>query len=294
MKSDIQLSIVTPTYNRASALGVLYDSLCKQTNKDFQWLIIDDGSTDQTEELVKIFQKEEHIRIDYYYKSNGGKHTALNYSHQHIRGRYVVIVDSDDFLVPTAVESILKCWKKYENVDAIAGITLQKGGIRTKKALDTSIKGEFISDFVSETNKGMSGDHCETVRTEVFNSFSFPEYSGERFIPEAAMWYLATKDHKVVYSDKIIYMCEYLEGGLTKSGRKLHLKNPRGCMWHASVFLNKDFKFSIRFKKAMLVVCYGRVAGMDIRQILNNLKEYRLIVLVAYIPGCLIKRYWER
>ena len=106
-----KLTIITPTYNRADCLKSCWASLCVQTVRDFQWLIIDDGSTDDTAAVVRAFQsRDEGFSIDYYQKTNGGKHTALNAAHPFIRGDYVVILDSDDSLTPNAVETILnKC-----------------------------------------------------------------------------------------------------------------------------------------------------------------------------------------
>lgn len=288
------LTILTPTYNRAKLLPRLYDSLRRQTNERFQWLIIDDGSTDETKTVVKKFQADNRFEIDYYYKSNGGKHTALNYSHPYIKGEYLVIVDSDDGLIPTAVETILDFWKKYANNESVEMITFQRGGENTQIALDRGIKGEYISDLVTELNRGMSGDHCETIRTDCFCKFKFPEFKGERFIPELAMWYLTTKGKKVVYSDKVIYLCEYLAGGLTRSGRSLHMKNPNGCMWHAAALLGeKNLRLKIRIKKALLVVCYGREAGKNFREILQLANGQDWLVRIMYIPGMFLREYWR-
>lgn len=125
---NIALTILTPTYNRASYLQVLYQSLCRQTCRDFQWLVVDDGSSDATEALMQGFIAETKIRIDYKRKVNGGKHTALNYSQPYIKGRYLVIVDSDDYLTDDAVDRILTKWAKYAADETIAGLTFQRGG----------------------------------------------------------------------------------------------------------------------------------------------------------------------
>ena len=97
-----RLTVLTPTYNRAYTLTKVYESLAKQTKQNFQWLIIDDGSSDGTEELIMSFPKTG-FELEYHKKSNGGKHTALNYSHQFIKGEMVVILDSDDYLTDDAI-----------------------------------------------------------------------------------------------------------------------------------------------------------------------------------------------
>lgn len=293
MNSCIKITILTPTYNRKELLQRLYKSLCEQTCREFQWLVIDDGSTDSTQEQMEKIIKQEKICVDYKRKENGGKHTALNYAHPYIKGKYVVIVDSDDLLTQDAVEKIIKKWEQYDLDSTVAGITFQKGKIETGQPFDNSIKGEYRSTFTEETNKGMHGDHCETVRSELFENFEFPEFNDERFIAEGAMWYSITKGYKVVYTDEIVYLAEYLEDGLTKSGRMLHIKNPKGCMWHASVFLSSDFKLRIRIKNALLYICYGKFASIDKKTMLENVGGEKNIIQVLWPVGWLLYRYWK-
>lgn len=293
MNECIKLTILTPTYNREELLQRLYKSLREQTCREFQWLVIDDGSADSTKELMGKLIKQNEINIDYKRKENGGKHTALNYAHPYIKGKYVVIVDSDDLLTHDAVEKIIKKWEQYDLDGTVAGITFQKGKIETGQPFDNSIKGEYRSTFTEETNKGMHGDHCETVRSELFENFEFPEFSDERFIAEGAMWYSITKGYKVVYTDEIVYLAEYLEDGLTKRGRMLHIKNPKGCMWHASVFLSSDFKRKIRIKNALLYICYGKFANIDKKTMLENVGGEKNIIQVLWPVGWLLYRYWK-
>lgn len=128
-----RLTVLTPTYNRAYTLTKVYESLAKQTKQNFQWLIIDDGSSDGTEELIMSFPKTG-FELEYHKKSNGGKHTALNYSHQFIKGEMVVILDSDDYLTDDAIETIQRDWLKFKNDKRIAGMSYMKilrgGGVQ--------------------------------------------------------------------------------------------------------------------------------------------------------------------
>ena len=117
------LTIITPTYNRADCLPLCWRSLCAQTVFDFQWLIVDDGSTDDTAAVVRDLQaRTDRFSIDYVSKPNGGKHTALNASHPHIRGEYVTVLDSDDTLTPDAVETILEKWKLFAQEGLAKGV----------------------------------------------------------------------------------------------------------------------------------------------------------------------------
>lgn len=293
MNKEELVTVLTPTYNRGELLKVLYNSLCKQTNKKFEWLIVDDGSTDDTKKIVDDFSNDDNITIHYQYKENGGKHTALNYSHPYIKGKYLVIVDSDDYLVENAIEIILNKWDKYKNNKNIVGITFQKGGMRDFNPFDKQMHGEYISTFVRETNLGMRGDHCETILTKAFCSFEFPVFKNERFIAEGAMWYETTKNKDIVYCNEIIYLAEYLDGGLTNSGRILHIQNPKGCKWHAAIFLNKCFNFKIRFKNALLYVCYSKFIKEKDSEILKELTEYKQILLLSLLPGKVLYHYWK-
>lgn len=294
MKQEFILTILTPSYNRGELLKQLYKSLIKQTVSDFQWLIIDDGSTDETRNIVKKLKEEKIIQIDYYYKENGGKHTAINFSHNYIKGKYVVIVDSDDLLTNDAVETIVSYWNKYGDDEEISGIVFQRGDKKNGIKMDNRISGEYISTMANEINRGMKGDHCETVRTDRLKSFLFPVYPNENFIAEAAMWYSITKNYKVVYCDKVVYLCEYLQDGLTKSGRILHIKNARGCMWHASVFLNSDFNLKIKIKNAMLYACYAKFSGENRKSAISRIRKGKELVQMFWPAGYLVYKHWKR
>ena len=119
------LSIITPVYNREKLLKKSYQSLVAQTNYDFEWIIIDDGSTDNSFEVAQSFKADFSIKV--ITKENGGKHTALNVSHQYIEGKYVLILDSDDYLVPTAVATVINDWSKYEEQDEVAMVVFLRG-----------------------------------------------------------------------------------------------------------------------------------------------------------------------
>ncbi len=256
-KYDYAVTVLTPAYNRGVLLRRLYTSLMKQTNKNFQWLIIDDGSTDDTKEIVTSFC-EAPFSLEYHYKENGGKHTALNYSHPFIRGELVIIVDSDDYLTEDAIDTIISDWKKYRNDVEIAGFSFlkmrQNGHILSK----TPPRDYYISDFIHyRTNQNIGGDQCEVTRTDVFKEFPFPVYSNERFMSEGILWRAIGRKYKTIYRSKPIYICEYLEGGLTKSGRAFRMKNPYGMMENCRSFFYSEIVLSIKLKEAILYDVYA-------------------------------------
>lgn len=296
MQYTYELTILTPTYNRASFLRVLYESLCKQTRKDFQWLIIDDGSIDDTEQVVDAFTSQE-FEIDYHRKKNGGKHTALNYSHRYIKGEMVCIVDSDDWLLPEAVEKILERKKQYFPLKNVRQLTFLKG-----KSPEDSVCGSFpetpeISNHIDfRLNGKRYGDCCEVIFTEVFKEFPFPEHRGEKFLGEGYLWNNAGFKYDTVYIPEIIYICEYLEDGLTKSGRKLRIKCPLGGMDNCNSFFGtgegRVVNQKTLRKEAMLYVCYGKFAGLRSEEISSRCARPDLI-RKYYILGWLLYLYWK-
>lgn len=201
------VTVITPTFNRATTIKRCWSSLKQQSNQNFQWLIIDDGSTDNTAAVVNNFRKETFdFDIDYHFKDNGGKHTALNYSHQYIKGDYVLILDSDDLLTTDAIDIVLTTWNTNKSNHEIAGITFMKS-MDGKSANARMPKDHILSDHIDfRINKGISGDCCETLRTSVFKNYLFPEIKGENFLGESMLWTTVALKYKTLYLNKIIYL----------------------------------------------------------------------------------------
>ena len=288
------LTVLTPTYNRAHLLPSLYESLCEQSCKDFIWLVIDDGSEDETSSLFSKWQQEADFEIQYLHKENGGKHRAINYAHPYLKGDLVVIVDSDDQLIPGAVSRIYMKWLQYREIDP-ALLIFQRAHLNdSQNAFDKSFPGnDHISTLASFINRGMSGDHCEVDPVELLKKYLFPDFSGEKFIGEAWLWHHIGQEGPAVFINEVIYLCEYLEGGLSKSGRAMRLRNPLGGQEHARVFLHSQYNFRLRFKNAMLYICYGAIAGQPLRKLVAT-GEHLPLMLLALIPGLALKCYWEK
>ncbi len=289
MEKIYAVTVLTPTFNRLYTLPRLYDSLCKQTNKNFQWLVIDDGSTDKTKEWFENLEAQDFC-IEYHKKENGGKHTALNYSHSFIKGEYLVIVDSDDYLINDAIDTIIKEWSIYGKDELIGGITFQRKN-QEGMILDTSIRKKGIKTIYQAINEGMHGDHCETVRTSLFKTYKFPVFEKEKYIAEMVMWVSIAKETKIVYENKAIYCCEYLQGGLTQAGRNLRIHNPRGGMYHAKFFMSNKFRLKIRIKNGLLYTAYGFFAGEKGFYIYK--KNKNIIIAICIIPGWILYKCWR-
>ncbi len=286
------LSIVTPTYNRCSLLQRCYSSLRNQTCYNFEWIIVDDGSTDDTGSVASAF-KSDLFPICYHKKNNGGKHTALNASHKFIHGKYVLILDSDDYLTENAVEEVIIAWGRYSEQKQIGILTflrMTENGIPfcTVQDYDTP-----VSAFAHQRKRLIGNDCCEVIRSELFFLYPFPEFSGERFLAEGALWERVGLKYKMVYINCKIYVCEYLEDGLTKIGRSLRIKNPKGGMFVSELRMDRGNNLKGRLKNALLYNCYGSIAKVSV---VDRIKQSRSPVISALgvIPGMILAAYWKQ
>ena len=226
------ISILTPTYNRAYILEKAYQSLCEQTSFEFEWIIIDDGSTDNTEELVSTWKKDCALfPIIYYKQQNGGKHRALNKGVSFVNSKYVLILDSDDSLGDNAVKLIHEWVSSIEGVSAFAGVAGLKAWNNKEGVVGGLIKKDYIDATNLERRKyGLLGDKAEVYKTEILKKYPFPEFEGENFLRESASWdRIAYDGYKIRWFNTVIYRCDYLNDGLTKNaGEKLYAKNFNG------------------------------------------------------------------
>ncbi len=228
------VTVFTPTYNRAKLLPTLFNSLKNQTIKDFEWVIVDDGSTDDTESVVADFLNDEcGFPVIYEKQSNGGKHRAINRGVKLASGKLFFIVDSDDYLTDDAIETVIK-WESELPAGKWAGVAGLDGYIGKHDAIGTSFDGDYKDATSAERSLyNIGGDKAEVVYTKILADYPFPEFDGEKFITESAMWLAIARDgYKFRWYNKIIYKCEYLEGGLTDNYEKLLKDNPFGYLYY--------------------------------------------------------------
>ena len=289
------LSVVTPSYNRGKMLFDCYKSLQAQTRMDFEWIIIDDGSTDGTSEMIdRINRDNTSFDIIYHRKENGGKHTALNASHLYIRGKYVLILDSDDTLTPDAVQIVLDEWNRFDDQRDIGLLIFQRKN--KEEIVCAYAKDEYVPvDLLSyQRTNVLSSDCCEVIRSELFMAYPFPVYDNEKFVAETALWYRVGLEKKCVYINKPVYICEYLDGGLTKNGRAMRVKNPKGGMYTSYLRMNKRCSLKERIRASLLYVCYGYYAGMKSADIVREARDYKKLVFIALFPGTIMYWKWKK
>lgn len=283
-----KITVFTPVYNRSNTIHRVFESLMKQTYKSFEWLIIDDGSTDNLKELVDEYRLKADFLIRYYYKSNGGKHTAINWAYQLTDSEYFITVDSDDALCTDAIEKFLKIWDKVpaEKRKDYWSVVARCNDARTGK-----LKGELFPDGINEAEDPeaeaakISGDKISCPRTEILKQFPFPEPEGTTFITESVVWNRINRSYKQYYTNEIlldVYANE--EDSLTFSWFKNHIKQGyiSNYFWMCSQ-LNEGYEGE-RFKTALKLGYYGYVSGKSLREITNSIDslKYRLICVLEY------------
>ena len=237
----MEITIFTPAYNRGYIIESLYKSLKNQTFTNFEWIVIDDGSLDNTEQLFKVWLQEKNpFEIIYIKSKNGGKHRAINKATDLARGELFFIVDSDDYLVDYALETIVKWEKSISNKEQYCGLAGNRG-TSEGKMIGTTFEGEYIDATSIERNKkNITGDKAEIFYTEILKQYKFDEIDGENFITEATVWdRMANDGYKIRWFNKTIYICNYLEDGLTQNIEKVFSQNPKG----AAIYINQQIKF---------------------------------------------------
>lgn len=284
------ITIFTPSYNRGYTLHNLYNSLCKQKFKDFEWVIVDDGSTDNTKELVDLWKKENKVSIRYIYQKNSGKPAAHNKGVKEGRGMLFTCVDSDDYLTDDALQLIYDIWSK-ENKQTRIGILAYKIN-RYGKNITKLTKNNLVEATLHDAYRkyGLKGDTMLIYRSEVIKKYTFPIIDGEKFIPEGYLYNQLDKEGPMYIYRKGIYVCEYLPDGYTKNVAKLLYENYKGYILH----INQRLKESTSFKdKVMDTIRY--IAILIAHKENNIIKDavYPAIALLAYIPAYIfhIKRY---
>lgn len=289
------ITILTPTYNRAELLKRLYQSLKEQTCGDFLWRIIDDGSKDETKQVVESFQREGCIDIVYERQENGGKHRALNRGIAQIDSKLTFIVDSDDFLPRDAVEIILRYHEKYKAAENLCGYSFlrcyEDGSVNTAYFKED----EEISTYRDvRINGNIGGDKAEVFFTHILKQYPFPEFEGEKFLPEDAVWMKMSGPYHMVHVNQCIYISEYLEGGLTKTGRAMKIYSPKGMMCRSMVYLEDPaVGIKVKIKMLLLYIVYGRFGHKGFNELLKAVPQ-KLLFTLLFLPGSLIYLKWKR
>lgn len=225
----LKITVFTPTYNRASTLPRCYQSLCRQSYKNFVWLIVDDGSTDNTHALVSDWIAENKIEIKYIYQENGGKYRAVNTGVLNCDTAVFSFLDSDDYYLDDTLEKFIEYYHEIKNNPKVAGIMGRRGyDAQTIIGNPNLPSDKFIANYDTIVRKyRFSGDTCRMYKTEILRNYLYPE-TNDKFIPENVMLGRIDQSYDLYIINKIMSISNYREDGYTMSGRKLYLKNKHG------------------------------------------------------------------
>ncbi len=227
----MNLTIFTPTYNRAHLLPKLFCSLQKQNIRNFEWLIVDDGSTDDTAQTVKGLQHEASFPITYIYQENQGKHIAINTAVKATSNDLFLIIDSDDEMIENSSEKILKILPPFLENQNLAAICFPLYSGNTEMTM-TNKKINFdqviLNSIELQNEYGITGEFTYLFKTKILKQYPFPHFVGEKFMKESVIYKIIDRTYKNLYVNQSIVKGEYLEGGLSSNFRKLLENNPKG------------------------------------------------------------------
>lgn len=270
---SVNITVFTPTYNRAYIIRKLYESLQRQTYLNFEWIVVDDGSSDETEELFnKLVKTEKKFSIRYFKKNNGGKCRAINYALDYASGKLFFIVDSDDYLTDDALEKIVNWEKELPKNEMFCGVA---GNLGTSPSVtpNTIFAGEYYEGSLLDRYKQVDGERAIVFYTELHKKYRYPEFEGEKFMTEAVVYNRMAHDgYKMRFYNDIIWIYEYREDGLTKAGNTLFINNPKGYgLWlkekiiysrepfikRLKIYYSFSCELSQKYSKNFIAECIG-------------------------------------
>lgn len=290
-----KISVVTATYNRAHTLERLYESLCNQTCKHFVWIVVDDGSTDSTNELIQKFISQNKIEIKYLYKKNGGKHTALNYSYQYIDTEFVINIDSDDEMTPDAIELIISNWKNIPEKDrdrfwCVSGRCI------------SSITHELVgAPYPNDINayKSMAqrkriwncwGEKSNCRKLSILKEYPFPVYDDCKFISENCVWEQINSKYDQ-YCTNDVFRVYYEDMPDSLNAGKVHSESKRRAQYHSFIiYLNQCRDMLIARKRLISSLVhmdrYAIQSNVSLKTVILDLKNnfLRILAALAYYP----------
>lgn len=262
----MMITIFTPAYNRAHLLPRLYESLEAQSCKDFEWIVVDDGSKDNTREVVEEYMARASFPVRYFYQENGGKHRAINRGVKEAKGELFFIADNDDWLPANAVEVVVEDFEAVKDDDSFAGVCgldAYEDGRIVGSGLPADVQDCTAHEIRYRYN--VTGDMKEVFRTSVMREFPFPDNEGERFCPEALVWNRIALKYKLRYINIPIYKVEYQPDGLTANIMRVRHFSPMASMstyaelYHAPVPFIVRLKAAINYWRFTPLRYYGRV-----------------------------------
>lgn len=304
------ISVITPTYNRCYTLEILHDSLKYQTYRDFEWIVVDDGSTDGTEKLIEGFKADARFPIRYRKQENSGKHVAINVAAELARGEWFFIVDSDDFLPSDSLERNAYYLAQIERDPAYAGVSglcarpdgsVLVGADKFIEDLPEDVRARFRERFIDATPQQyresykMPGDRAEIVRTELVRKFRFPKFEQEKFVSEYYLWQSISNAGLLFrWFNEPTYFAEYLDDGLTKNMRDIMLGSPLGRSFVDNFTMSSRVPARTKLRSAVNYTRYGRLGGKSLKELFVEAHR-KMMFLLGIVPAFVfpLKAKWH-
>lgn len=285
----LKVTVFTPTYNRGYIIKRLYESLCRQSVKSFEWIVINDGSMDNTDQLFKVWMEcNNDFEIRYYTCSNQGKHSAINRAVELAEGELFFIVDSDDYLCEHAIETILSKESTLPQ-NNFAGIAFNRGYDRDN-IIGKTFSGDYVDATALERRKfKIIGDKAEVFYTDILKKYKFPVFEREKFLTEGVVWYeIANDGYQLRWYNEIIYICNYLEDGLTYNST-LAENNFNGYTYSTKKILKFNLSFIEKFIMIGNYMDTSLKVGITSKQASANINVPIFLLYLSFI-ALLIKR----
>ena len=293
----MKIAIITPTFNRKKLLKRLYESLLLQNDRNFEWVIVDDGSTDGTDEYVLNLKKENNnFSIKYIMQENGGKARALNHAFKVCNEvDLFVIVDSDDYLLPEGIKLIRDTANKHVDNINVGAIFFRyndvQGNILKKKY--SIVQDEMTMSRIEHDSKYLKDDGCICYFKNVIQKYKYPEFDNEYYVGPIVLQMIMGHEFQIVFTNIIVGIAEYQENGLTDLGKKLRIRNPKGMIIYCHYMQDENFRWPTRIKYGIMANAYYYVGKLT-KEDLKIMWPTKLRLPYMYkIPGVLLGKYWS-
>lgn len=289
------LTVFTPTYNRGYTIHKCYESLKRQTNKDFIWLVVDDGSTDNTKDIIDDYIKEGIIDIKYIYQENQGMHGAHNTAYENIDTELNVCIDSDDYMTDNAVEKIIEFWNKNKdkNIAGVIGLDSYENGNIIGSKFPNELKTSTLFELYHK--HGVTGDKKIVYRTDLTKQYPYPIFEGEKYVGLAYKYYQIDLEYELALMNEVLCVVEYMEDGSSLNMLNQYRKNPKGFAFYrlenmknpkasliykfkecihyvASSFISKDKKYIMKSNQKILTILATPIGILLYIYIIKNTK----------------------
>lgn len=289
MSEQYYFTVFTATYNRANLLHHAYESLCKQTYTEFLWVIMDDGSTDNTEKLVNEWIDQDRISIEYHRNNkNMGKYRSFNRVKDHFVGKMVVILDSDDMLIPDSLCELRNAWECRHDYNGMKPVGIvynhvdKNGRVYGKKMPATYM----IRDYELWDLYRVDGDKRKAYDRMILQKQAYPEFKGEKFIADSIIMNRIGKEGGLIVLDRGLDVGEYLSDGLSNRINRNHFYSPNGMSlyYHETMWYCKRSKLR-KLYYGMKYIAFSKIAGKPV-----DWKDYKMIKMMMYIPGIMFAK----